>query len=189
MDVRTRYTRQVMKDALVELLETRSLQEVTVKELCAKAGVNRSTLYAHYDGVYGLYDEAESEFLDEIWKVSMQNSMASTEAERLANYVAVCAFYRANRDRLLAFYRHGTPSKSFDDKILERLWESSREHYSRQGEAAAREAYLLLGYGNAGYMHVIFSWLLDYPEIEPEELARVLVSVHRGPRHVMKPRT
>jgi len=185
MDVRTRYTKQVMKDALIELLETRSLQEVTVKELCAEAGVNRSTLYAHYDGVYGLYDEAEGEFLDEIWDVSISNSQARTAEQRLENYVNVCRFYRDNRQRLIVFYRQSIPGSSFADKILARLWTSSREHYTEHGEDVAREAYLLLGYGNAGYMHVIFSWLLDYPEMPAEEVARLLVSVHRGPSHIL----
>lgn len=45
---RTRYTRLAMQDALVELLQDQPLGSITVKALCERADVNRSTFYAHY---------------------------------------------------------------------------------------------------------------------------------------------
>lgn len=46
-----------MDDALVSLLEEKSLEYVTVKEICEKAGVNRSTFYLHYETIEDLLSE------------------------------------------------------------------------------------------------------------------------------------
>ena len=39
----------LMDEALILLLEKKEYSFITVKEVCEKAGVNRSTFYLHYD--------------------------------------------------------------------------------------------------------------------------------------------
>ena len=46
-----------MDKAFLELLGTKSFEYITVKEICEKAGVNRSTFYLHYETVYDLLSE------------------------------------------------------------------------------------------------------------------------------------
>ncbi len=46
-----------MDEALVALLEVKDLEYITVKEICEKAGVNRSTFYLHYETVADLVNE------------------------------------------------------------------------------------------------------------------------------------
>lgn len=46
-----------MDEALIELLEHKDLEYITVKELCQQAGVNRSTFYLHYDTISDLLNE------------------------------------------------------------------------------------------------------------------------------------
>ena len=50
-------TALLMNQALVELLNKKDFEFITVKEICTKAGVNRSTFYLHYDTVYDLLEE------------------------------------------------------------------------------------------------------------------------------------
>ncbi len=50
-------TAQRMDQALLELLERKDLEYITVKELCQTAGVHRSTFYLHYETVGDLLDE------------------------------------------------------------------------------------------------------------------------------------
>lgn len=42
-------TAHLMDEALINLLEKKNYDYVTVKEICEKAGVNRSTFYLHYE--------------------------------------------------------------------------------------------------------------------------------------------
>ena len=45
---RSKQSRSRLKDAFLELFQTKEPGEITVVELCRKAGLNRSTFYAHY---------------------------------------------------------------------------------------------------------------------------------------------
>lgn len=47
-----------MDEALIALLEVKDLEYITVKEICEKAGVNRSTFYLHYETIADLLNEA-----------------------------------------------------------------------------------------------------------------------------------
>lgn len=50
-------TALLMNQALIELLNKKEYDYITVKEICEKAGVNRSTFYLHYETMGDLLDE------------------------------------------------------------------------------------------------------------------------------------
>ena len=51
------YTAELMNEALIQLLEKKDLEFISVTEITKKAGVNRSTFYLHYDNMYELLEE------------------------------------------------------------------------------------------------------------------------------------
>ena len=55
-----------MDEAFLELLEKKDFAYITVKEICAKAGVNRSTFYLHYETVNDLLAESTRYIIDQI---------------------------------------------------------------------------------------------------------------------------
>ena len=65
-DVRVRYTKMFIKQSLTELLKTKPLKKITVKEICEKAEINRATFYKHYLDVYDLLDQIENQFIEEL---------------------------------------------------------------------------------------------------------------------------
>ena len=44
-------SRKMITDALVELLDEKTLEKITVSDIVKRADINRGTFYAHYDGV------------------------------------------------------------------------------------------------------------------------------------------
>ena len=46
-----------MDEALIALLKKKDFEFITVKEICEKAGVNRSTFYLHYENLGDLLAE------------------------------------------------------------------------------------------------------------------------------------
>ena len=66
-DRRVRYTKQVIKSSLLELLQTKPFEQITVKELCQKADINRATFYSHYDTLISLIEEIEYEECKELF--------------------------------------------------------------------------------------------------------------------------
>lgn len=51
-DLRIVKTKKVLYMALVDLMREKTFEEIKVSEICAKALVNRSTFYAHYEDKY-----------------------------------------------------------------------------------------------------------------------------------------
>ena len=47
----------LMDEALINLLNKKDFKYITVKEICKKAGVNRSTFYLHYESINDLLNE------------------------------------------------------------------------------------------------------------------------------------
>lgn len=53
---RRRASMQKFEQALVELLQTKELNQISVSDLCKRTNLNRSTFYANYADIYGLAD-------------------------------------------------------------------------------------------------------------------------------------
>lgn len=51
-------TARLMDEAFILLLDKKDYEYITVKEICAKAGVNRSTFYLHYETINDLLEES-----------------------------------------------------------------------------------------------------------------------------------
>ena len=56
-DRRTIYTKNVIKDAMLELLAEGPFEKITVAALCRKAEIVRTTFYLHYDGLTDVLKE------------------------------------------------------------------------------------------------------------------------------------
>ena len=55
-----------MDEACLKLLEEKDFAYITVKEICEKAGVNRSTFYLHYETVNDLLAESARYIIDKL---------------------------------------------------------------------------------------------------------------------------
>ncbi len=62
-DKRSKRTRSAVKIALLKMLKTKPLSEVTVKDLCALAGVNRNSFYTHYTSIDNVFDDFNEDVL------------------------------------------------------------------------------------------------------------------------------
>ena len=64
-DRRVRKTKKAICDVFCELTKDKKLNEITIKELCAKADINKSTFYLHYRDIYDLAETIENELIRE----------------------------------------------------------------------------------------------------------------------------
>lgn len=69
-------TAERMDAAFLELLEEKDFAYITVKEICARAGVNRSTFYLHYETIADLLAESAQHIIDEFMAYMPQDSAA-----------------------------------------------------------------------------------------------------------------
>ncbi|MGL1892622.1 MAG: TetR family transcriptional regulator C-terminal domain-containing protein [Spirochaetaceae bacterium] len=59
-DRRIRKTKKLLRDSLVETLQSKELTKITVRELCQHADINRSTFYLHYRDIFDLWRQLEN---------------------------------------------------------------------------------------------------------------------------------
>ena len=60
---RIRLTKTLLKNSLIQLMHTKPIHKITIKELCENAGINRSTFYLYYMDQFALLKEIEDELL------------------------------------------------------------------------------------------------------------------------------
>lgn len=60
-------TKRLIKATFAEMLsEKKELCRISVSELAARAGINRSTFYSHYDDVYAVAEDYENELIAQV---------------------------------------------------------------------------------------------------------------------------
>lgn len=81
---RTYMTKRIIKESLIDLLEKKSIDQITVSELCKEADINRSTFYAHYVNVIDVIEEIKNEFIFDympfVKKIEMSNHILEKES-------------------------------------------------------------------------------------------------------------
>ncbi len=66
MDRRTQYTKKVIKETFINLLEEKEITKITVSEICKDADINRATFYRYYLDVYDLLANIQKEIEEEL---------------------------------------------------------------------------------------------------------------------------
>lgn len=100
LDRKTRYTRMVLQDSLLELMEQKPISKITIKELCEKADINRTTFYAHYTDQYDLLRKIGDETLS--WAEEMITTLLDqTDKNETINILeGILQYFSDNRKHI-----------------------------------------------------------------------------------------
>lgn len=155
MDQQQRATRTqgYLVDALMDLLEEKSIHKVQVRELCTRAQVNRSTFYKHYENIDRFVEDVVEQFLEEMdanfGGANIFDGLLGDDAG--ATYARCVSFMTARRTFVRAMIGpNGTPL----------LRERIMAHWTRMFEEAVERR----EFGTGG-------------RVEPDILATYVVSV------------
>lgn len=96
-DARVRYTRMIIEQSFLELLNEKPASKITVTELCEKAQINRATFYKHYLDVPDLLEKLEEALFDQI-----RQSFGSENIRLKEFLVRMMHYTRENQVRYLA---------------------------------------------------------------------------------------
>lgn len=174
----------LMDEALISLLQRKEYAFITVKEICEKAGVNRSTFYLHYESIDDLLSEcidylnrklslmyAEDVIFDKakIESYSVDELLLITP-QHLIPYLE---FVRENRATFVAavsqptVFKVGEISKSLYQDIFSPIME-------RYGIKESERAYRTNFYLN-GVWAIIQTWIKNGCKENPEELVKIIL--------------
>src|SRR3954468_17882696 len=155
-DLRVRRTRDRLGDALIELLVQKPFDEITVQEVLDRAGVSRSTFYAHFSDKNDLFLSDSDEFLEDL---ATALSRFGDKSERVAPVQELFAHIGEVRPFYNALVKSG--------KIRD-VWELGREHFSRgiekrlgeipRGRAITADRRAVMARGIAGSLFSLLDW-------------------------------
>ena len=64
IDKRVYKTNIIITNAFKELIATKRIEKITIKELTDLSMINKTTFYRHYEDIYALVDHIENELVD-----------------------------------------------------------------------------------------------------------------------------
>lgn len=175
LDRRKKYTRLVLKESLMELLKKKPIKQITVKEICEGADINRSTFYSHYCDQYDLLNQIEEEFIEDMNEtLTMYNQNKDEEivqmTEKLLEYVA------ANSDVC-----HTLFSENGNASFKKRVMQIARNHTVKrlvfENDLDSQISEYASLFAVSGSVTVIESWLENGMEESPKEMAQVIVKL------------
>ena len=114
MDIRMQKTKRSIYNAFIELRSKKELEKLTVKELCEKAEINKSTFYVYYNDIYDLSEQIEDEIVTAVIKnIGAPEKMMSNPAEFAE---ILCEAYSAQHN-LISIVFSGIRSEQLPRKI------------------------------------------------------------------------
>lgn len=185
-------TKRMIRDALTELLEEKSFEEITVKDLTKVADINRGTFYLHYDSKYDLLEKSGNEILEEMKESMKKISTSSIIQSQLKNEPVP---FLVNLFETLQQNAHfmkvilgskGDPifqvkvKKFMKDNFLEKAMHNSK------GENLLVPIEHLMAYVSSAHLGVIQQWLEDDAKESPREMALILSKItFYGPAYIV----
>lgn len=163
---RTRLSKKMFRNAVLELLEEKGgIEKISVRELCAKAELNRSTFYAHYAEPREVLAEAEEEILTgtaaHIKKIGEQLTGGGRE------YLSSFLRYVRDNDRVFRVLLVTAADPAFKSRFMQLSVLNLFEHMQLTMEAEKQQ--YIYSYLLSGSFGVLTQWIRsDYAAAVPE---------------------
>ena len=155
-----------MQQALIDLLEEKDLNDISITDICEKAGVNRSTFYAHYENLYDLLKETQesaiTEFFDSLNSDIGPSDFSKMSADELIfispqYLVPYLKFIKKNR-RLYEVYNNSNVFAvgEMDKQLIENIFIPI---YAKNGVTDRRVVEYMSRYFISGVSAITMEWV------------------------------
>lgn len=160
IDRRIKYTKMLLKDSLVELMREHTISKISVKMLCEKADINRSTFYAHYTDQFDLLSKLEQEVIAEFKKQIEKHEFQDHNAETVQGLNDILMYISQNADLFTVLLsENGDPNFQREIMILAQQ-KTIAERYNNRCLDDRKLEYLQ-SFVIAGALIIIQKWLQD----------------------------
>ncbi len=165
---RAQMTRLLLRTALIELMQEKPFKEITIKEICEQADLNRTTFYLHYTDQFALLADVENEVYQKTLE-TLKNVKPAADApgmiETFLNYIKS----NASLFRILFV---DADSEGFRSRFIQNMLNHLR--FNIPLSCAAEEEPYLLCFLMQGSVHMIMEWIKRGFDMEPGQLAALI---------------
>lgn len=181
-------TALLMDEALVQLLAVKDFEYITVKDICQKAGVNRSTFYLHYESLADLLRETMDNLLKEflsMFPIRPDVFLPEIETAELSNLVLIqsdfirpyLTFVRDHKEVYAAAYKN--PGAMGTDGNFTGMTKHILEPILRRfGVPEKQQRYMIVFYIN-GCASIVQEWLRQGCQDSIEEVEQIILNCIR----------
>lgn len=170
-DRRVRKTKAILRKNLITLMKDKSINSITVKELCEKADINRGTFYLHYKDVFHMLEEIEKELFEEFQDKLLSHEISPNKADAKPILQDIYTFIAQNSDFcMVSLCERG--DMVFVKKIVSLIYEKGYSDWSSIFKTKDKDLfdkyYSFILYGAIG---LIDHWLKNGLKESPEYMA------------------
>ncbi|MFJ7467201.1 TetR/AcrR family transcriptional regulator [Peribacillus frigoritolerans] len=187
MDLRVIRTKNSIRNALVELIEEKGFEAITVKDITMKAKINRGTFYAHYQDKFDLMTKCQEEIMQEMSNIAKQNLpgvIAELGTDSPINkpftvFVSIFEYLNVNSEFMKAVLGP-KGDLSFQTKIKDFMLKTLLENNQNsilKAENLLVPGHFLISYIASAHIGVIQQWLDSGRKESPQEMARILSTI------------
>ena len=174
---RVALTKETIEVAYLDLLEMRQGSKITVKEVCERAAVNRTTFYKYYeDGDYlgKVVRQHILEYLEQLLQETIPENYSDTY-EFLSQ--VILNIYRDPRIRKLPLLYH-------EDEFRMQVEQMIRKYYfnPKFGTRLSEDEWIRATYCQCGFMGLMESWINEGMSISPEKIANTVILMSKSIR-------
>lgn len=169
---RIKLTKRLIREALVELLVSRKIRQISVRELCERAGINRSTFYKHYGAPENVLQEILTDQIQNVIDIAYDHGEPRTMRDYLER---VCEYMWENRQlhKVLFSSQTGTEESDLFRLTSNAMWsvQTFRPEMNNLDPVTDQAAMLFV---ESGCYAVFRWWLMENVEQTPKDIAGIL---------------
>lgn len=175
MDKRTQKTKTCILQALIKLLESKELDDITITELSEAAGINRKTFYAHYGSIYDVVEESGNEVAESLILLcrEMSNDYSILNPDILFGCLNLLS--RGDPEQFGAIF-----SNSRNNVIIHRFTDILSRHIKKALETSNSLANInpmlipyIAAFISGGLINTYTEWGKNYPETKLDEVTQL----------------
>ncbi|MBQ8513890.1 MAG: TetR family transcriptional regulator C-terminal domain-containing protein [Ruminococcus sp.] len=179
---RVRRTRQFLEEGLLQLMQEKSIKNITVRELTERVAVNRSTFYLHYMDIFDMVDKMEEQLFEDFYYELNAEENSGPLREEVYHFMEVAlSFLERNRRTVLILC-----SQNGDHTFLKRMEQMTKERAkvwirSLMGkEACERQVELATAFFCSGCVSMVADWLISPEREDPREILKMMFQLVLG---------
>lgn len=181
-------TARLMNEALLILLEKKNYEFITVKEICEKAGVNRSTFYLHYETMDDLLSESIEYIISKRNSLYNEQEMLNREkigTSTLGELVLITPDYivpylefvkKSKRIFIAALLQ---PKAFKVNNTFDSLFNNYINHIMARFNIPEQDRKYMLTYYLSGMNSLIMSWVVNGCKEDIDHIAKLLIDCVR----------
>lgn len=173
LDRRKKYTRMVLKDSLIHLLKEKQISSITVKEICVKADINRSTFYTHYHDQFDLLDKIEEELIEDMKGYLSQYNYEDDDLQMIERLLE----YFSSKAEICKTLLNEKVDTTFQKKVMVVAQHFFMKNWQANSHIEEDLSEYLSIFVISGSIYVTKSWLNNDMDKSPREMAEMINSM------------